>query len=70
MVESWVAEKSNYHGGLYNRQPGDPVIGHYLQIVWRNTTEIGCGMATGSNGNDYLVCRLLPMGNFVGQSPY
>jgi hypothetical protein len=69
MVESWVAEKSNYHGGLYNRQPGDPVIGHYLQIVWRTTTEIGCGMATGSV-YDYLMYRYTPPGNRVGESPY
>jgi hypothetical protein len=72
MVMSWVNEKIDYHGGpvgnLY--APNGHVIGHYTQVVWRTTTEIGCGMATGSNGNDFLVCRYNPPGNYGDQSPY
>jgi hypothetical protein len=67
MVMSWINEKSLYHGEPM--PPGGGGFSHYTALVWRTTTEIGCGMATGSV-NDYLVCRLLPMGNFVGQSPY
>jgi pathogenesis-related protein 1 len=68
-VEDWVYEKNNYHGGPYNPQPGDPVIGHYTQMVWRNTNEIGC--ATASDGTmDFLVCRYSPLGNVRGQNPY
>jgi hypothetical protein len=69
MLNFWINEKNLYHGEtieLTNYQ----IFGHYTQIVWRQTTEIGCGMATGSNGNDFLVCRYNPMGNWVGQSPY
>jgi hypothetical protein len=72
MVESWVAEKTLYHGGPMPADGGG--FSHYTQLVWRTTTEIGCGMASGINDAigsiDYLVCRFLPMGNFVGQSPY
>jgi uncharacterized protein YkwD len=43
--------------------------GHYTQVVWRNTTEVGCGLAS-ANGNDTLVCQYNPPGNVVGQAPF
>lgn len=43
--------------------------GHYTQIVWRDTREVGCAIDTG-NGMDVLVCRYYPAGNVVGQAPY
>ncbi|OKH51222.1 SCP-like extracellular [Phormidium tenue NIES-30] len=44
-------------------------VGHYTQIIWRDTTEVGCGLATG-NGQDVLVCRYSPPGNYQGQKPF
>jgi hypothetical protein len=47
--------------------------GHYTQVVWRNTREVGCGYATCNDGrfNDAIwVCNYNPPGNFVGQTPY
>jgi hypothetical protein len=40
-------------------------VGHFTQIVWPTTTEIGCGIAS-SASNDYLVCRYAPTGNKDG----
>jgi uncharacterized protein YkwD len=71
MVGGWAGEKRYYHygpfpdGGLSDGQP----IGHYTQMIWRNTTDVGCALATG-HGKDVLVCRYAPMGNIVGQTPY
>ncbi|MFL6423024.1 MAG: CAP family protein [Nitrososphaeraceae archaeon] len=68
----WVNEKSNYVKGQ-QWQPGMPVTGHYTQMVWRNTKEIGCGTAPpGAGGLPYsiLVCRYNPPGNYPGQNPY
>ena len=75
----WAAEKSSYDGG----QCGDPPVyrpsscgsasGHYTQMVWQNTREIGCGTAPpGAGGLPYsiLVCRYDPPGNYPGQLPY
>lgn len=44
-------------------------VGHYSQIVWRKTREIGCAIDSG-NGKDVLVCRYFPAGNVYGQDPY
>jgi hypothetical protein len=35
-------------------------------MVWRDTTDVGCGLATGG-GNDFLVCQYAPQGNFMGE---
>lgn len=67
-VMAWAAEKDKYRGGaLHSSRWAD--AGHYTQMVWRNTMEIGC--ATGlCQGNLLVVCNYDPRGNFLGQSPY
>ena len=72
MVGHWVAE-----GRLYRPLPvpdsstsgqfGD--VGHYTQIVWRATQEIGCAEAH-NRTDDYIVCRYLPAGNVLGEVAY
>jgi len=44
-------------------------VGHYTQMIWKNTTAVGCAVATGG-GMDPLVCRYSPSGNFIGQPVY
>ena len=69
--QSWADEKSNYVKGtpIKEFKKGDPKIGHYTQMVWKDTTQIGCGMASDA-GQDYLVCRYSPPGNYEGEVPY
>src|SRR4051812_20206684 len=68
MAEFWVSEKKDYHGGPYNDSVG-PVTGHYTAMVWKSTTDVGCGFAY-NNKTDFLSCRYIPAGNFNGQMPY
>jgi hypothetical protein len=75
LAESWANEKSNYVPGTpIDWSMGYPnVYGHYTQIVWSSTTQIGCGIAQqqiGANLWDILVCRYSPGGNIVGQPAY
>ncbi|MGC1932951.1 MAG: CAP domain-containing protein [Candidatus Nitrosopolaris sp.] len=67
----WVAEKNNYHGGPILQNAAAGLIGHYTQMVWRNTTSVGCGTGSGSKlPYSILVCRYYPPGNIFGQKPY
>ncbi len=47
--------------------------GHYTQIVWRKSTQLGCGVATCQNGQlseDIWICNYAPAGNIISQAPY
>jgi uncharacterized protein YkwD len=68
MVGAWGSEKAAFHYGVFP-DCGKGMIGHYTQMVWKNTQAVGCALA--SNGKtDYLVCRYSPAGNVIGQKPY
>jgi pathogenesis-related protein 1 len=67
-VRAWASEKSSYRGGAIHAS-GFARIGHYTQMVWRETRKIGCATAVCRN-NLIVVCNYDPPGNFVGQRPY
>ena len=66
-MQGWIAEKNVFQG--LPSATGDNVVGHYTQMVWKSTTQVGCATATGNN-YDVLVCRYTPPGNINGQKPY
>ena len=68
-VSSWAAEKSNYN---YANNSCSGICGHYTQIVWRNTLEIGCALVDcpGLTYHSTVVCNYGPAGNYNGQLPY
>jgi len=72
LVDMWGNEKQYFIGGIFptvSRTGNWEDVGHYTQVVWRNTTQVGCGVATG-NGNIVMVGRYSPEGNVNGQSVY
>jgi len=44
--------------------------GHYTQMVWKNTTQMGAGMATCPDGSIIVVANYNPPGNYMGEYPY
>ncbi|MEP1095565.1 MAG: pathogenesis-related family 1 protein [Cyclobacteriaceae bacterium] len=68
VVDSWGGEKQHYNYESNSCVDGE-VCGHYTQIVWSATTEVGCGTAT-CDGYDIWVCQYSSQGNIVGQKPY
>ncbi|MEJ6486808.1 CAP domain-containing protein [Nostoc punctiforme UO1] len=72
LVDMWGNEKNHFHKGNFPdiSNTGEwKDVGHYTQVVWKNTTEVGCSLARG-NSNDVLVCHYNPVGNVMGQSVF
>ena len=44
--------------------------GHYTQVIWKNTTQVGCGCAVSHSGAFFFVCNYYPPGNYIGHKPY
>jgi pathogenesis-related protein 1 len=82
-VDSWAAEVACWdYGTIQGSESCDAACaadlnasgcGHYTQIVWSDTREVGCGYsACDADGFtiELWVCNYDPPGNFVGQTPY
>lgn len=72
MTAAWIAEKRNFRPGAFpdNSTTGRPEdVGHYTQVVWRNTREVGCALAS-TREEDILVCRYAEAGNYRGERPF
>ncbi|XP_073107401.1 pathogenesis-related protein PRB1-3-like [Elaeis guineensis] len=68
-VNLWMSEKQ-YHDYNSNMCADVQVCGHYTQVVWRDSTNIGCARVVCDNGGIFITCNYYPPGNFVGQRPY
>jgi uncharacterized protein YkwD len=70
-VDAWIREKQFFRPGTFpdNSTTGRVEdVGHYTQLIWRATTEVGCAQAT-SVSEDILVCRYAEAGNYRGERP-
>ena len=69
VVDSWASERADYNPRTNSCARGAK-CGHYTQMVWRNTTQVGCGKALCKDFSQVWVCNYAPAGNYVGQKPY
>ena len=67
-VKSWESERRYYRGQTLTAS-NFYESGHYTQVVWKNTKQIGCAKAE-CHGNVIIVCNYDPPGNILGQRPY
>ncbi|MEE9910254.1 MAG: CAP family protein [Deltaproteobacteria bacterium] len=71
-VDYWGSEKKYFKKGTFpdvSTSGNWQDVGHYTQIIWRGTHEVGCAQAT-SGGFDFFVCRYHPPGNFIREKVY
>ncbi|CAH8586614.1 unnamed protein product [Schistosoma intercalatum] len=56
ILDTWLEEKNDYN---FEKNTCEEECGNYKQIVWANTTDIGC--ASNKCGNRYMVvCNYAP----------
>jgi pathogenesis-related protein 1 len=67
-VSTWVSESANYD---YASNSCDGICGHYTQVVWAASVDLGCGISScpGLQFGNSIVCDYGPGGNDGGR-PY
>ncbi|WCJ34616.1 CAP (Cysteine-rich secretory proteins Antigen 5 and Pathogenesis-related 1 protein) superfamily protein [Euphorbia peplus] len=69
VVKCW-ADEGPYYNPVTNECVDDQICGHYTQLIWKNSKQIGCGR---SECNDQLgfmyVCEYDPPGNIYNKGP-
>lgn len=69
VAQDWADERSDYDYARNTCRAGAQ-CGHYTQMVWRSTTEVGCAMTVCPDQGQLSVCNYNPPGNWVGEKPY
>lgn len=72
MVDAWLAEARDYVNApapRFSRTGAWKDVGHYSQMVWRQTSHVGCAVVDGPD-DDVLVCRYAPAGNVMGRAAF
>ncbi|XCN72633.1 MAG: CAP domain-containing protein [Candidatus Electrothrix aestuarii] len=66
-VDSWGNESRDYN---YAENSCSGVCGHYTQVVWKETQEVGCAKTVCDDKSQVWVCSYAPAGNRIGKRPY
>ena len=68
---SWLSEKKDFkYAKIGDRKNNFSEVGHYTQMVWIQTTQVGIAYSKSKSGKVYVVARYYPAGNIIGQFPY
>jgi pathogenesis-related protein 1 len=46
------------------------MCGHYTQVVWKDSKEVGCAAYQCDDKSQVWVCQYKPAGNYVDQKPF
>ena len=67
-VDSWYKEIFDYDFKKCDTKNGK-AIGHFTQLVWKGSTQLGIGVAKNKQNNVYVVANYHKGGNVVGNYP-
>jgi len=73
MVTLWIDERAAFRNSVFpdvstSGQWED--VGHYTQVIWRSTAQVGCAVAVAGGEDEVLVCRYMDGGNFEGEKTF
>jgi pathogenesis-related protein 1 len=71
-ADAWAEKEKGWYDPAAGQcsAPAGSTCGHYTQVAWADTKEIGCGMAFCPGSGQVWVCNYSPAGNIVGRKPY
>ncbi|CAH3169732.1 unnamed protein product [Porites evermanni] len=64
VVDRWYSEVEKYD---FNNPGFKSGIGHFTQVVWKETKELGIAKAKSDDGKIFVVARYHPAGNYMNQ---
>jgi len=71
---AWYDEIKDYNFSNPSVHPEGTMVGHLTQLLWEDTTELGCGWSGGFDGETwfayFVVCRYRQPGNWRGDANY
>ncbi|MBN3323916.1 GAPR1 protein, partial [Atractosteus spatula] len=67
VVDSWYKEMDNYD---FSRPGSQTKTGHFTQLVWRSSQELGVGLANSGTGSVIVVAQFQPAGNITNPGYY
>ena len=63
-VDAWYDEIKDYD---FAKSEFSSATGHFTQVVWKNSKQVGCGVACNVQEYCYVTCNYYPGGNYLGQ---
>jgi hypothetical protein len=73
MVMLWIDERAAFQNGVFpdvSKSGQWEDVGHYTQVIWRSTAQVGCALTVAGGEDEVLVCRYMEGGNFEGEMTY
>jgi len=62
--QNWYDEITDYD---FNKSEFSSDTGHFTQLIWKSSKEVGFGLAQSKRGNWYSVANYYPPGNYLGK---
>uniref|UniRef100_A0AAG5DD05 SCP domain-containing protein n=1 Tax=Anopheles atroparvus TaxID=41427 RepID=A0AAG5DD05_ANOAO len=62
-VEHWYSEIDLH---IFGKEPATLKTGHFTQVIWKDSRELGVGVARNRSGQVFVVANYDPPGNYIG----
>ena len=61
-VDLWYDEIQYYD---FDNPGWNSAAGHFTQVIWKNSQQLGCGVGCGTNNYCFVTCNYYPAGNYL-----